>query len=45
MKENLVSWQVETAPGVYDSPYYRAVFKKPYGAQLTKEDAEPIYSK
>ncbi len=26
MKENLVSWQTETGPGVYDSPYYRAVF-------------------
>jgi hypothetical protein len=45
MKENLVSWQIETDPGVHDSPYYRAVFKKPYGAQLTKEDAEPVYAK
>ncbi|MBP9726702.1 MAG: hypothetical protein KBD83_04480 [Gammaproteobacteria bacterium] len=45
MKENLVSWQTETGSGVYDSPYYRAVFKKPYGDQITKEDAEPVYAK
>jgi len=36
MKENLVSWQIETERGVHDSRYYRAVFKKPYGAQITK---------
>jgi len=45
MKENLVSWQIEKEPGVCDYAYYRAVFKKPYGAQLTKEDAEPVHSK
>ena len=45
MKENLVSWQIEKEPGVCDYAYYRAVFKKPYGAQLRKEDAEPVYAK
>jgi hypothetical protein len=45
MKENLVSWQIETEPGVYDYAYYRAVFKKPFGDQITKEDAEPVYAK
>ncbi len=45
MKENLVSWQIEKEPGVCDYSYYRAVYKKPNGAQLRKEDAEPVYSK
>ena len=45
MKENLVSWQIEKEPGVCDYAYYRAVFKKPNGAQITKEDAEPVYPK
>ncbi len=45
MKENLVSWQIEKEPGICDYAYYRAVFKKPNGAQLTKEDAKPVYSK
>lgn len=44
MRENLVSWQIEKEPGVLEYPYYRAVFKQPNGAYLTKEDAEPIYN-
>ena len=45
MKENLVSWQIEKDPGILDYGYYRAVFKKPYGDHVTKEDAEPVYEK
>lgn len=43
MRENLVSWQVEKEPGKYEYSYYRAVFKKPYGVLITREDAEPVY--
>lgn len=43
MKENLVSWQIEKEPGVLEYPYYRAVFKKPFGDYLTKEDGKPVY--
>ncbi len=43
MRENLVSWQVEKEQGVYDYPYYRAVFKEPHGAQIRKEDGELVY--
>ena len=45
MRENLVSWQIEKELGVCEYPYYRAVFKKPYGDLITKEDAVPVYQK
>ncbi len=43
MRENLVSWQVEKEPGVYDYQYYRAVFKEPHGSQIKKENGELVY--
>ena len=45
MRENLVSWQIETEPGRCEYAYYRAVFKKPYGEPITREDAKPVYQK
>jgi len=45
MKENLVSWQIEKEPGKCEYAYYRAVYKKPDGPQITREDAEPVYPK
>ena len=43
MREDLVSWQIEKGPGSYDYTYYRAVFKKPHGEQIKREDGEPIF--
>ena len=45
MQENLVSWQIEKEPGVCEYPYYRAVYKKPYGDLITREDAVSVYQK
>jgi len=45
MRENLVSWQIEKESGILDYGCYRAVFKKPYGDYVTREDAEPVYEK
>jgi len=43
MQENLVSWQIQNESGVLQYPYYRAVYKEPNGAIITRDDAEPVY--
>lgn len=44
MQEHLVSWQIENEQGKVDYAYYRAVYKKPDGALITRDDAKPVYS-
>lgn len=44
MQEHLVSWQIEDEQGKIEYPYYRAVYKKPEGALITRDDAQPVYS-
>lgn len=44
MRENLVSWQIETEPGVCEYSYHRTVSKRPYGESITREDAKPVGS-
>jgi hypothetical protein len=43
MRENLVSWQIEKEDGKLDYTYYRAVYKKPHGELIKREEAKPVY--
>jgi hypothetical protein len=46
LREDLVSWQIEEGVEKPDSGYHRNIFKYPTdGAELKREDAEPVYAK
>ena len=45
MREDLVSWQIEEGLERPDCSYHRNIYKLPQeGAELKREDAEPIYA-
>ena len=45
MREDLVSWQIEEGLERPDCSYHRNIYKLPQeGAELRREDAEPVYA-
>ena len=46
LREDLVSWQIESGVEPKDYSYHRTIFKKPEeGFELKREDADPVYVK
>ncbi len=46
LREDLVSWQIKEGLERPDYSYHRNIFKYPTdGAELKREDAEPVYAK
>ena len=44
MREDLISWQIESGMERQDYSYHQHIFKEPStDSELTKEDAEPVY--
>ena len=45
LREDLISWQIEQGLERSDCSYHRNIYKEPKdGAELRKEDAEPVYN-
>ena len=45
MREDLVSWQIESGVEPPNYSYHRTIFKKPEeGFELKREDSEPVYA-
>lgn len=46
LREDLVSWQIDSGVEPKDYYYHRTILKKPKeGFELKREDAEPVYAK
>jgi hypothetical protein len=44
MREDLISWQIESGKERQDYSYHQHIFKEPStDSELTREDAEPVY--
>ena len=44
MREDLISWQIESGMERQDYSYHQHIFKEPsIDSELTREDAEPVY--